>query len=247
MEVTILQDNSYAIYQVKDGQDYHMLRFASLDDLRRDGQRLRRDVHKVLDAAESAVFPDKAAAEQFLRDEGFLVIRNDDPQMITVRNTTLQEAILYLSLGYGCCWLEGCDTRNVDQSVKPESYELVYSASLSPTDVRDQGSILEGLYAKFNLDRPEDFHGHSLSVSDIIVMKQKGQITSYYTDSIGFQKLPEFVPRENALRNAEMMMEDDLNMIDGIINNGPKEEKTLKVPDVPEHPHRPKHRNEPER
>ena len=247
MEVMILQDNSYAIYQVKDGQDYHLLRFASLDDLRRDGQRLRRDVHKVLDAAESAVFPDKAAAEQFLRDEGFLVIRNDDPQMITVRNTTLQEAILYLSLGDGCCWLEGCDTRNVDQSVKPESYELVYSASLPPTDVRDQGSILEGLYAKFNLDRPEDFHGHSLSVSDIIVLKQKGQITSYYTDSIGFQKLPEFVPRENALRNAEMMMEDDLNMIDGIINNGPKEEKTLKVPDVPEHPHRPKHRNEPER
>ena len=242
-----MQDNSYAIYQVKDGQDYHMLRFASLDDLRRDGQRLRRDVHKVLDAAESAVFPDKAAAEQFLRDEGFLVIRNDDPQMITVRNTTLQEAILYLSLGDGCCWLEGCDTRNVDQSVKPESYELVYSASLPPTDVRDQGSILEGLYAKFNLDRPEDFHGHSLSVSDVIVLKQKGQVTSYYIDSFGFQKLPDFIPPENALRNAEMMMEDDLNMIDGIINNGPKEEKTLKVSDIPEYPHRPKHRNEPER
>ena len=103
-----MQDNSYAIYQVKDGQDYHLLRFASMDELRRDGQRLRRDVHKVLDAAESTVFPDKAAAEQFLRDEGFLVIHNDDPQMITVRNMTKQEAILYLSLGDGCCWLEGC-------------------------------------------------------------------------------------------------------------------------------------------
>ena len=219
-----MQDNSYAIYQVKDGQDYHMLRFASLDDLRRDGQRLRRDVHKVLDAAESAVFPDKAAAEQFLRDEGFLVIRNDDPQMITVRNTTLQEAILYLSLGDGCCWLEGCDTRNVDQSVKPESYELVYSASLPPTDVRDQGSILEGLYAKFNLDRPEDFHGHSLSVSDVIVLKQKGQATSYYTDSFGFAELTGFLPIDNPLKNAEMALEDDFNMIDGLINNGPRQE-----------------------
>ena len=247
MEVTVLQDNSYAIYQVKAGQDYHMLRFASLEELKRDGLRLRRDVHKVLDVAEDSIFPDKAAAEQFLRDEGFLVIRNDDPQMITVRNTTLQEAILYLSLGDGCCWLEGCDTRNVDQSVKPESYELVYSASLPPTDVRDQGSILEGLYAKFNLDRPVDFHGHSLSVSDVIVLKQKGQVTSYYTDSFGFQKLPDFIPPENALRNAEMMMEDDLNMIDGIINNGPKEEKTHKVSDAPEHSHIPRHRNEPER
>ena len=116
-----MQDNSYAIYQVKDGQDYHLLRFACMDELKRDGQRLRRDAHKVLDAAESTVFPDKAAAEQFLRDEGFHVIHNDDPQMITVRNMTKQEAILYLSLGDGCCWLEGCDTRNVDQTVKPET------------------------------------------------------------------------------------------------------------------------------
>ena len=242
-----MKDNSYAIYQLKDGQDYHMLRFASLDDLKRDGQRLRRDVHKVLDAAEGAVFPDKASAEQFLRDEGFLVIHNDDPQMITVRNTTLQEAILYLSLGDGCCWLEGCDTRNVDQSVRFENYELVYSALLSPTDMRDQATILESLYARFNLDRPDDFQGHSLSVSDMIVLKQKGQVTSYYTDSFGFQQMPDFIPPENALRNAEMTMEDDLNMIDGIINNGPKEEKTLKFPDVPEHPPRSKHRNEPGR
>ena len=67
-----MQDNSYAIYQVKTGQDYHMLRFASLEELKRDGLRLRRDVHKVLDVAEDSIFPDKAAAEQFLRDEGFL-------------------------------------------------------------------------------------------------------------------------------------------------------------------------------
>ena len=190
-----MQDNSYAIYQVKDGQDYHLLRFASMDELRRDGQRLRRDVHKVLDAAESTVFPDKAAAEQFLRDEGFLVIHNDDPQMITVRNMTKQEAILYLSLGDGCCWLEGCDTRNVDQTVKPENYELVYSASLPPTDVRDQAAVLESLYDQFNLDRPEDFHGHSLSVSDVIALKQNGRLSCYYTDSFGFQKLQ---GRENA-------------------------------------------------
>lgn len=242
-----MQDNSFAIYQVKDGQDYHLLRFASMEELRRDGQRLRRNVHKVLDAAESTVFPDKAAAEQFLRDEGFLVIHNDDPQMITVRNMTRQEAVLYLSLGDGCCWLEGCDTRKVDQIVKPESYELVYSAPLSSADVRDQAAILESLYARFNLDRPEGFHGHSLSVSDVIALKQNGRLTCYYTDSFGFQKLPDFIPPENALRNAEMAMEDDLNMIDGIINNGPKDEKTHKVPGAPDHPHKPRHWNEPER
>ena len=114
-------------------------------------------------------------------------------------------------------------------------------------DVRDQAAILESLYARFNLDRPEDFHGHSLSVSDVIALKQNGRLSCYYTDSFGFQKLPDFIPPVNALRNAEMAMEDDLNMIDGIINNGPKEEKTLKVPDAPEHLPRPKHQNDPER
>ena len=53
MEVTILKDNSYAIYQVKEGQDYHLLRFASMDELKRDGLRLWRDVHKILAAAEA--------------------------------------------------------------------------------------------------------------------------------------------------------------------------------------------------
>ena len=147
-----MKDNSFAIYQVKEDQDYHMLRFASMDELKRDGLRLRRDVHKVLTAAEGNTFPDKAAAEQFLRDEGFQVIHNDDPQMITVRNVTRQETTLYLTLGDGCCWLEGCDTRKVDQIVKPESYELIYSASLPPTNGRDQAAILESLYARFNLD-----------------------------------------------------------------------------------------------
>ena len=243
-----MQDNSFAIYQVKEGQDYHhLLRFASMDELKRDGHRLRRDIHRVLAVAEGNVFPDKAAAEQFLRDEGFQVSHNDDPQMITVRNMTRQEATLYLSLGDGCCWLEGCDTWKVDQTVNPENYDLVYSASLPPMEARDQAAILESLYVRFNLNRPEDFHGHSLSVSDVIALKQNGRLTCYYTDSFGFQKLPDFIPPVNALRNAEMAMEDDLNMIDGIINNGPKEEKTHRAPEVHEHPHRPKHRNAPER
>ena len=64
MEVTILQDNSFAIYQVKEGQDYHMLRFASMDELKRDGLRLRRDVHKVLTAAEGNMFTKRTIRQQ---------------------------------------------------------------------------------------------------------------------------------------------------------------------------------------
>ena len=67
---------------------------------------------------------------------------------------------------------------------------------------------------------PADFRGHSLSVSDIVAIRTNGQVSCHYVDSIGFVTLPEFLKPENYLKNAEMAMEDDYGMIDGIINNG---------------------------
>ncbi|MBQ8313488.1 MAG: DUF4316 domain-containing protein [Clostridia bacterium] len=109
--------------------------------------------------------------------------------------------------------------------VTESRYDLVYSGVLSPAlaAYRTPEAILEGLYTRFNLNRPDDFHGHSLSVSDVIALNLNGQTECYYTDSFGFYKLPAFLEHENALKNAEMMIEDDYNMIDGIVNNGPKE------------------------
>ena len=65
--------------------------------------------------------------------------------------------------------------------------------------------------------------GHSLSVSDIVALKQDGKVSYHYCDSMGFQELPAFQKPENYLKAAEMSMEDDYGMIDGIINNGPKQ------------------------
>ena len=73
------------------------------------------------------------------------------------------------------------------------------------------------------MDHPADFKGHSLSVSDIVALKQNGVVSCHYVDSIGFRELPNFLKPENYLKNAEMAMEDDYGMIDGIINNGPKD------------------------
>ena len=109
--------------------------------------------------------------------------------------------------------------------VTESRYDLVYSGALSPAlaACKTRESILEGLYTRFNLNRPDDFRGHSLSVSDVIALNLNGQTECYYTDSFGFYKLPAFLDHENALKNAEMMLEDDYNMIDGIINNDVKE------------------------
>ena len=180
-------------------------------------------------------------------------------------------------------------------SVDSANYELVYTAPLTERD------NLESIYTRFNIDRPADFHGHSLSVSDIVVLHQAGKDTAHYCDRFGFSQVPEFLeperakevtiptpdqmetgetvrtPRgsfyvtamskeqmeaagyglhhqsddgkylimgngtrafavlaeqpekDNPLRTAEMTLEDDYGMIDGIINNGRRGEELEKA------------------
>lgn len=176
-------------------------------------------------------------------------------------------------------------------SVDSANYELVYTAPLTEQD------NLESIYTRFNIDRPADFHGHSLSVSDIVVLHQDGTDTAHYCDRFGFSQVPEFLqerqpelipdaletgemvrtPRgsfyvtamsreqmeaagyglhhqsddgkylimgngtrvfavlaeqpekDNPLRTAEMTLEDDYGMIDGVINNGRRGEEVEKA------------------
>lgn len=103
-------------------------------------------------------------------------------------------------------------------SVERERYEAVYAGAL--TAAGDTPAKLEALYATFNIDHPADFTGHSLSVSDIVALKQNGVVSCHYVDSWGFKELSGFLPSANYLKAAEMSMEDDYGMIDGIINNG---------------------------
>ena len=103
----------------------------------------------------------------------------------------------------------------------PANYEAVYTREVYPDD--DTGRILENFYYIFNDERPGDFVGHSLSVSDIVALKQNGKVSYHYCNSMGFQELPAFQKPENYLKAAEMSMEDDYGMIDGIINNGSKQ------------------------
>ena len=100
-------------------------------------------------------------------------------------------------------------------AVDPAHYEPVYSGPMTP------GMTLEAIYTRFNLDHPQDFKGHSLSVSDVIVVQQGGQSTAHYVDSFGYKQVPEFLQPENYLKNAEMSTEQNYNMIDGIANNAP--------------------------
>ena len=73
------------------------------------------------------------------------------------------------------------------------NYELVYSAPLTP------GTSLEDIYTRFNIDHPKDFKGHSLSVSDVVVLHQNGQDTAHYVDSFGYKDVPEFLQEQKQL------------------------------------------------
>ena len=127
-------------------------------------------------------------------------VSRDDPQNVRFMNLD---------------WLKSHDI-SIDRS----NYDLIYTAPL-----RESGTVpeqLEKLYQQFNLEKPVDFHSPSMSVSDIVAIRQDGKVSCHYCDSVGFTQIPGFLP-ENPLKNAEMALEDDYGMIDGIINNGAKE------------------------
>lgn len=85
--------------------------------------------------------------------------------------------------------------QNIAPSV--ENYEILYRGNL-PEGKRSvpQAELLEQLYQKFNFARPMDYHGHSLSVSDVIMLNQDGKISAHYVDSIGFKELPGFLDKK---------------------------------------------------
>ena len=103
--------------------------------------------------------------------------------------------------------------------VERSNYDLVYTAPLQETGSLD--GRLNKLFEQFNFHRPADFHSPSMSVSDIVAVKRDGVLSCHYCDRVGFQEILGFLP-DNPLKNAEMTVEDDYGMIDGIINNGSK-------------------------
>ena len=75
-------------------------------------------------------------------------------------------------------------------TVDPANYTLVYTAPLTPE------TSLEDIFTRFNIDHPEDFTGHSLSVSDVVVLHQNGKTTAHYVDSVGYRQVPEFLQEQ---------------------------------------------------
>ena len=145
------------------------------------------------------------------REQAFLSHKGDCFAIYQVKHTDELRDIRYEGLE----WLQ-----SIGRTVQRDNYELVYTAPLLPSDLK--GDTTEQLFYRFNNEHPADYGHPSMSVSDIVAIKRDGKVSCHYCDSFGFQQIPGFLP-DNPLKNAEMAVEDDYGMIDGIINNGPKE------------------------
>ena len=146
------------------------------------------------------------------REQAFLSHKGDCFAIYQVKHTDELRDIRYEGLE----WLQ-----SIGRTVQRDNYELVYTAPLLPSDLK--GDTTEQLFYRFNNEHPADYGHPSMSLSDIVAIKRDGKVSCHYCDSFGFEQIPGFLPDNNPLKNAEMAVEDDYGMIDGIINNGAKE------------------------
>ena len=125
---------------------------------------------------------------------------------------------------------------NLD-AIKPENYNLVYVGELSELQGRTQSVTLEAVYEKFNIDHPADYRGHSLSVSDIVVLHEDGKNSAHFVDSFGFTGLPDFMKalegvKEQEAQKAEPEETQDTSGHD--VQKSAQEEKTSERPETGE-------------
>ena len=151
------------------------------------------------------------------REQAFLDHKGDCFAIYQVKHTDELRDIRYEGLE----WI-----KSIGQTVQRDNYDLVYTAPLEPSDLK--GSVLDNLEYRFNNEHPADYRHPSMSVSDIVAIKRDGKVSCHYCDSFGFAEVPGFLP-DNTLKNTEMAVEDDYGMIDGIINNGPKEQTVAQL------------------
>lgn len=217
----ILPDNTFAIFQLKAGDDYHHLRFSSLKELNKQSARFRARIHDEVVKLYDMVFLDKSEVEKHLEADGFHVIPTDEVDKAVVQDEFLQRSHFIIGNGDRCCWVEGCDTRSLDNPVHFENYDRVYTGSIPSEKMGDPEAFLENIFAQFNTTYAEGYTGRSVSVSDVIALRMNEKAACYFVEPFGFQEIPGFLP-DNHLKNAEISVEDDYDMIDGIINNGEK-------------------------
>lgn len=205
-----LLEKDFTVYAIVDGERAEML--FDTDELEMQPAGTLFAVSRE-EWEKSSLFHEKIQDrlnQQEEREAAFLACPVDCFAIYQVKHEEAQDDFRFMNMD----WLD-----RQGLSVDRGNYDLVYTGALPETS----GTALEEIYARFNIDHPADYHSPSMSVSDIVALKQAGELSCHYVDSFGFAPVPDFIKPENYLKAAEISTEDDYGMIDGIINNGSKQ------------------------
>ncbi len=189
-------------------------------------------LQEIIKAHELPTLPPEVAAPELLAsihedrlprtlEQNFMSCKTDSFAIYQLRDADENTALRFMSHDYA---------QQKNQTINHSRYALAYTADLLQDASKTLNDHLNELYYRFNQDHPEDFRGHSLSVSDVVAIRHQGELTCMYVDSFGFKPLPDFYA-DNPLRTAEMSMEDDMNLLDGRINNGRSDAVKAELPD----------------
>ena len=171
---------------------------SSMDTIRLTSSQLIADItEKLLELQKTRELENDIKTEELAEESSFFSNTENSYAIYQYSQTHDEMGYQYMSLDF---------IEKMGMSVKGQDYQMMYQGVLEVQDT------LEDLYIKFNIDRPEDFEGHSMSTSDVVILKRDGEMKAYYVNDIGFRELPEFIEqRAEVLRetNSELVVKQD--------------------------------------
>ena len=191
------------------GKEMSELR-SSMDTIRLTSSQLIADItEKLLELQKTRKLENDIKTEELTEESSFLSHTENSYAIYQYHQADNEMGYQYMSLDF---------IEKMGMSVKGQDYQMMYQGVLEVQDT------LEDLYIKFNIDRPEGFKGHSMSTSDVVILKRDGEMKAYYVNDIGFRELPEFVDQR-----AEVLQEKNSECVRKQDKSGKEQEEPEKI------------------
>lgn len=183
---------------------------SSMDTIRLTSSQLIADItEKLLELQKTRKLENDIKTEELTEESSFLSHTENSYAIYQYHQADNEMGYQYMSLDF---------IEKMGMSVKGADYQMMYQGVLEAQDT------LEDLYIKFNIDRPEGFKGHSMSTSDVVILKRDGEMKAYYVNDIGFRELPEFVDQR-----AEVLQEKNSECVRKQDKSGKEQEEPEKI------------------
>ena len=183
---------------------------SSMDTIRLTSSQLIADItEKLLELQKTRKLENDIKTEELTEESSFLSHTENSYAIYQYHQADNEMGYQYMSLDF---------IEKMGMSVKGADYQMMYQGVLEAQDT------LEDLYIKFNIDRPEGFKGHSMSTSDVVILKRDGEMKAYYVNDIGFRELPEFVDQR-----AEVLQEKNSECVRKQDKSGKEQEELEKI------------------